>query len=261
MGVPFLPRRLWDSGNVWSSSVPTSECTISYTGTSLMDTVRSQANTMPHPTVRFRGASMQELVAALDAEIDRAVESGDCTRLLSSNQHFTMYVSPPVKLFNTSTNNDFSVDSGDLVVSLEDGIANEVLYTLWQSLLAPSQASQFLVNRIDELSSLRVIYQLQTRHIPSARLRQMEKFGIIVALMVLQGLAPHPLDPCLLQLVIYNFDVACLHPAIVGEWHPELRLLLENWNTAGHTGSLEPFQAHLASYLSVDDVSSTLSLS
>ncbi|KAI0685015.1 hypothetical protein BC835DRAFT_1530530 [Cytidiella melzeri] len=67
-------------------------------------------------------------------------------------------------------------------------------------------------------------------------------------------LAPKPLDPCLLQLLIYEFDLASLHPALVSEWHPLLAALLREWSQTGPAGDLGPFCAHLALYLLVDDL-------
>lgn len=73
--------------------------------------------------------------------------------------------------------------------------------------------------------------------------------------MLLHGLCPAPIDPCVVQLLVYGFNPHSLHQAFVSEWHPALGQLLRDWNTAGFAGDLAPFQAHLASYMGLEDVS------
>jgi hypothetical protein len=67
-------------------------------------------------------------------------------------------------------------------------------------------------------------------------------------LLLIIGQCPTPLDPCILQYIVHGMDIHSLHPAFIGEWHPETRAKVLQWLDIGPAGDITPFQNHLAAY-------------
>jgi len=50
------------------------------------------------------------------------------------------------------------------------------------------------------------------------------------------------------QYAVHDMNIHSLHPAFVGEWHPETRAKVLQWLDIGSDGDTTPFQNHLAAY-------------
>lgn len=72
--------------------------------------------------------------------------------------------------------------------------------------------------------------------------------GALVALLLLNGIAPPNFDPLVLEFIARDCQLDAIHYALLAEWHPELAQLIKMWLAMPCDGSLEPFQAHFATY-------------
>ena len=110
---------------------------------------------------------------------------------------------------------------------------------------------QYFDARDDDLASIRIAYPASIATTVPLRLQKLSTFGALCALMLVSGQSPAPLDPCIVQLMVYSGDLHSLHPRLVGEWHPELRATILSWLSIGPTGDPAPFAAQLYSYHNV----------
>ena len=76
----------------------------------------------------------------------------------------------------------------------------------------------------------------------------MSRLGIIAGLMIVYGMAPVPLDPCLLQYYAFLCNTEAIHHDIFALYHPETAELIVEWNRIGPSGDVRPFQSHFVSY-------------
>lgn len=76
----------------------------------------------------------------------------------------------------------------------------------------------------------------------------MSILGAITALCLIRGMSTFPLDPVLLQFLIHDCDLHSIHPALLGEWHPELKQTISAWIALGPHGDAAPFQGFFATY-------------
>ncbi|KII83444.1 hypothetical protein PLICRDRAFT_180352 [Plicaturopsis crispa FD-325 SS-3] len=65
---------------------------------------------------------------------------------------------------------------------------------------------------------------------------------------MLLGIAPSILDPAIFQFIIHGCDLHSLHKDFIGEWHPDLKMLLSKWIAVGPNGDLSEFRYHFAAY-------------
>ena len=88
--------------------------------------------------------------------------------------------------------------------------------------------------------------------IPNARLQAVKVLGALCALLLISGICPDPFSPLLFYLIVFKFNIAALDRDIIGEWHPELRKLIDDWLAAGPEGDTSPFRSLFCSYLGMD---------
>jgi hypothetical protein len=72
--------------------------------------------------------------------------------------------------------------------------------------------------------------------------------GAATALSIINGILIHPIDPVLLHYFVHECDINSIHPALLAEWHPELKKTISDWIALGYNGNPAPFQGHFASY-------------
>jgi hypothetical protein len=138
-------------------------------------------------------------------------------------------------------------DGSETVQSSGEGIEREVIHTILEEFR--SSGTEWYVPRADGHSTLATTHTLSTaRHIPRSRLRNLSILGAVTALSLIHGISAAPLDPVLLHFFIHDFDVASLHPALIGEWHPELKQTIADWHEMGPRGDITQFQQHFAVY-------------
>lgn len=112
-----------------------------------------------------------------------------------------------------------------------------------------------LLPRYDGLSTIKTQHPyISSLYTSQSRLQQLKVLGALVALSLIHGQSPHPLDPLFLHFIINNCDIRSLHRGFVSEWHPELRMVIDQWLEMGPNGdpSQPIFQAHFASYHDTD---------
>ena len=112
----------------------------------------------------------------------------------------------------------------------------------------------YFTERDNNMSTLRIAFSVTSSSIrdeSSPRIQDLAELGALIMLMLLTGQYPHPLDPCIVQLLIHDCDVRCLHEEFVMQWHPSLATLIRAFIDIGHTGDLSQdsrFSTHFASY-------------
>ncbi|KAJ7675415.1 hypothetical protein B0H14DRAFT_3537113 [Mycena olivaceomarginata] len=85
------------------------------------------------------------------------------------------------------------------------------------------------------------------RHQPMSVLiaeKNLVVFGCLTALMLIYGIAPDPLSPSLIHFAANKCELGSLTREFVGEWHPNLKTMLDTWDSIGPTGDITPFQSH-----------------
>ena len=137
-------------------------------------------------------------------------------------------------------------DDGSLL-SFGLGVEREVLYTAFRS-FTDSTGAWFLPRFDDRCSITTTMTILGPGFISSDRRDKLRILGCLSALMLIHGIAPEPLSPALIQFAANNYDVGALTWDFVGEWHPELRSLLDSWIAIGAGGDIAPFQPHFATF-------------
>ena len=140
-----------------------------------------------------------------------------------------------------------SLDENGSLLSAGPGIEREVIFTAFESYRR--EYSQWFETREDGMASIKIVYPISaSRFIPQKRLLSLTKLGALCALLLINGQCPSPLDPCILQYAVHEMDFHSIHPAFVGEWHPETRAKVLQWLNIGPDGDISPFQNHLAAY-------------
>lgn len=135
------------------------------------------------------------------------------------------------------------------MTSLGIGIEREVIHTMFSSYIDKS----WLTPRADNHATLAVIYpESSWALIPEQRLLGCAKLGALAALLLIQGHCPSPLDPLILQYFVHDKNFHSLSPTFVGEWHPNLRTTILDWIEVGHSGNINSFHGHFASYLDLE---------
>lgn len=132
---------------------------------------------------------------------------------------------------------------------LSSGLGPE-LETLYGVFLRfANQPEKYLILREGGRCAISTTISMSHRFLVSpGRIREMKILGAVLVLMLLHGMTPAPLSPALFQFVFHGCNLNSLTPEFLGEWYPELRLLLSDWIAMGPTGDLGPFRAHFSTY-------------
>ncbi|KAJ7833147.1 hypothetical protein B0H14DRAFT_3871722 [Mycena olivaceomarginata] len=157
--------------------------------------------------------------------IDECLEQGDCERLL---------VKAHQRVFSLQYPHSAS----------GPGVEREVL---WNAFCAFDK-SALLMPREDGCSTLRPLFTSPDMPVPETHIRLIRRFGAVIALLLISGQWPTPLDAALLQFLIHDGNLHALHPAFVGEWHPRLRHRILDLLDLGPDADLTPFDSDLATY-------------
>lgn len=132
-------------------------------------------------------------------------------------------------------------------LALGSGIEREVLLLAFQHYR--DGGARWFTPRMDGFSSITVSQSLASaRYIAPQRLRDLRCLGALTALLLINRMPPTPLDPLLLQFLIYDCSLHAIYPALCAEWHPELHGLIQSWLALGPEGDISAFQAHFVSY-------------
>ena len=131
------------------------------------------------------------------------------------------------------------------VRSVGDGVEREIIYALWARYLVNSY-TEFFAPKADDYATVRVCFPEDC--IPQSRLDAMVKFGIVAGLLIVYGMAPFPLDPCILQYYAFNFDRQAIHREFFSHYHPETAALIDEWIRIGPSGPVHRFQSHFINY-------------
>ncbi|KAJ7181278.1 hypothetical protein C8R46DRAFT_885532 [Mycena filopes] len=176
-----------------------------------------------------RGVDLDSMSASYKKVLSEAVDSGDCTIVFA-----------PVR-------NVRRTHADGSTLSVGAGVEREVLYHLAQTYF--SNPDRYFLLRSDGRYTISTTISMSQRFLVSpARIRDLKILGLVLVLMLLNGVPPDPISPALFQLAFHNsFDA--LTPNFIQEWYPELHLVAQQWIQGGPTGSLVPFRSHLASNL------------
>ncbi|KAF8057836.1 hypothetical protein FPV67DRAFT_1429869 [Lyophyllum atratum] len=222
----FLPMAIWSPSEEWMSAFADRQGL--YSVSNLASAVFEAANSSLQK-LKLRGPNVSALATAFLAMIAAAGEQNDYTDVLSPDRSFTVTTS-----------------SGS-TLSFGQGIERETVFTAFQTFTTTH--AEWFNHREDSFATLQTAYSaMVARHIPAERLAALKQLGALCSIMMIMGLTPSPLDPSIFQFIVHGCDLHSLHPAFIGEWHPNLHQLILDWKQAGPTGNIQPFQGHLATY-------------
>lgn len=140
-----------------------------------------------------------------------------------------------------------STDDNETVLSLGDGIEREVLHTIFEQFR--KDTAQYFTSHPNGYATLTTAHTLTTaRFVSTSRKRNMGVLGAATALCIINGISIHPIDPVLLHYFVHNCDINSIYPALLAEWHPELKKTISDWINLGPNGDPGPFQAHFATH-------------
>jgi hypothetical protein len=94
-----------------------------------------------------------------------------------------------------------------------------------------------------------MLYSSSDIPVPIARLEQVERLGATASMLMIQGQYPAPIDPAVFQYAIHDCDLRSLHRGFIGEWHPHLRLDLDDWMALGPDADISRFESIFVSHL------------
>jgi hypothetical protein len=112
-----------------------------------------------------------------------------------------------------------------------------------------THSTQWFHGRADNQSSIRTLHSSSSaRWVSPSRIADLRKLGALCALLMILGQAPCPLGPGIFQFITHGCDLHALHPAFVGEWHPDLRRMVMDWIQMGPDGDVAPFEQHFITW-------------
>ncbi|KAJ7318075.1 hypothetical protein DFH08DRAFT_714930, partial [Mycena albidolilacea] len=193
------------------------------------------SNSTP-PDLDISGQSVGELAMAFVNTIKAAVASSDFSHILSPQRNFTI-TKPDGSLLSTGT-----------------GVEKEVLYTAF-SWYVDHRGAYFLPRFDDTCSIVTTMSFTSHAYVSTDRREDLMILGCLAALLLLHGIAPEPLGPAIIQFAANRCELGSLTWDFVGEYHPELRALLDTWKTMGPSGDITPFQSYFATYRDLEAIS------
>ncbi|KAJ7877934.1 hypothetical protein B0H14DRAFT_2342184, partial [Mycena olivaceomarginata] len=193
------------------------------------------SNSTP-PDLDISGQSVGELAMAFVNTIKAAVASSDFSHILSPQRNFTI-TKPDGSLLSTGT-----------------GVEKEVLYTAF-SWYVDHRGAYFLPRFDNTCSIVTTMSFTSHAYVSTDRREDLMILGCLAALLLLHGIAPEPLGPAIIQFAANRCELGSLTWDFVGEYHPELRALLDTWKTMGPSGDITPFQSYFATYRDLEVIS------
>lgn len=136
------------------------------------------------------------------------------------------------------------------MVSLGHGIELEAITLVFERFKNEGYSSLFLP-RCDTFAAIKTQNPaISSMYTTQPRLEKLKTLGAITALCLIHGQPPIPFDPLFLHFIINNCNIQSLHRSFVGEWHQELRHVIDQWLQMGPNGdAMQPiFMSHFASY-------------
>ncbi|KAF7363705.1 hypothetical protein MSAN_01028300 [Mycena sanguinolenta] len=182
----------------------------------------------PTLSLHIRAQDLEDATRQLINIIDECVGQGDCTRLL---------VKAPRRIFSYSPH-----------MATGPGVEREVLWAVFCSFNFPA----LLLLREDNGHTLRPLFVSPDVPLSPSTVQLLRRFGAVVALLLISGRWPTPLDPAVLQYFIHGGNLHALHPTFIGEWHPRLRQRLLELLDLGPDVDLTAFGSDFATYLDAD---------
>ncbi|KAJ7748253.1 hypothetical protein B0H14DRAFT_2252150, partial [Mycena olivaceomarginata] len=178
-------------------------------------------------TLAISGQDVHELAHALIAKIKAAAATNNFAPILAPERNFSI------------------LKPDGLILSSGIGVEREVIYTSFRWFTDHQGA--WLLPRFDDRCSIVTTMSLATSAYVSADRREnLVVFGCLTALMLIYGIAPDPLSPSLIHFAANKCELGSLTREFVGEWHPNLKTMLDTWDSIGPTGDITPFQSHFA---------------
>ncbi|EMD30815.1 hypothetical protein CERSUDRAFT_78597 [Gelatoporia subvermispora B] len=231
----FVPAAIWEqpwtpAPIMTSSILPCSD--IHLFAENCYNAASSGAHVLP---LAITGESLADLVTSFKLQVKAACDRQDFTALLSPRRSFMIQPAP-------SENNPSPTPS------FGEGVEREVLFTAFSEYRS---SSLFVAPRLDDTYSILNI-PIASLAMSENRRDSMSMFGALTALVMLEGLAPTPLDPVYIHYLIYDCDFSSITREIVQEWHPSFYFTLCDWLDTGHGGNISRFGAIVAEYTDLD---------
>ncbi|TFY67952.1 hypothetical protein EVJ58_g1313 [Rhodofomes roseus] len=179
----------------------------------------------------IEGQTMEELVAGLKNLLRRCANENDFTDVIGRPITFRM------------------VQSEGETVTLGEGVDREVWYTAFHEYAGDLA---FVAPRLDNTYSL---VNNPLTGSDGAKRTELAVFGALAALLILDGVAPVPLDPVFIHYAIHGCDFHSVTKAIMKQWHSSFALRLELFIEAGSAGDITGFSHEIATYADPLDVS------
>ncbi|KAF8157478.1 hypothetical protein K438DRAFT_2074346 [Mycena galopus ATCC 62051] len=180
-------------------------------------------------TLVISGRNIPELSMCLVTKCKEAAARRDFSEIMAADQVYN--------LLN---------DDGSLL-STGVGIGREAIWTAFYCYV--QHGGQWFLTRFEGKCSVATTMPLASSGLVNADRRiNLMVLGCLAALLLIHGIAPEPLSPCLIQWAANQCDVRSLTREFIGEWHPELKALLDRWISAGPAGDIRSFAQHFATF-------------
>lgn len=134
--------------------------------------------------------------------------------------------------------------------SVGDGIAREVFHTAFHRHIENNHSAYFLP-RDNNTSTLRTLYpRSMAGLVPEDRIMNLRVLGALCALLMLHGQPPGHFGPGVFLYIISSFDLNAITSNFLGDWYPDVRHLILDWQDIGPGGSISAphFRQYFATY-------------
>ncbi|KAE9393326.1 hypothetical protein BT96DRAFT_999572 [Gymnopus androsaceus JB14] len=187
--------------------------------------LRTNGEEIDAPSLHLAAPNVQLLTNLFIAEVRAANEANDFTILLSPDRHFMIE----------------GVTSGP-------GVESEVIHAAFKQYT--DEPAQWFAPSTGGFSTIATLATTVNEHVSRRRLDDLEDLGSLVALNLIYGFPPIPLNPLLLEYLLNEGDINSLSKDKVLRYFPDLANLLSAWVDMSHTDSLDGnlFGPHFATY-------------
>ncbi|KAJ7327455.1 hypothetical protein DFH08DRAFT_816304 [Mycena albidolilacea] len=184
-------------------------------------------------TLAISGQDVHELAHALIAKIKAAAATNNFAPILAPKRNFSI------------------LKPDGLILSSGIGVKREAIYTSFRWFTDHQGA--WLLSRFNDRCSIVTTISLATSaYVSTDRRENLVVFSCLTALMLIYGIAPDPLSPSLIHFAANKCELGSLTWEFVGEWHPNLKTMLDTWDSIGPTGKLDFILNPIASLASRD---------